>query len=129
MADWQEGASESLTKSLAAEDVEAFARLTGNQNPPHVDADAQFDTSPTQTMLAVGLIATVLGTKLPGSGATYAGQSLRFIAPVYLNDTITATVTLTKYDREHGRLTLSTVCTNQRGEQVITGEAQLTFQL
>jgi 3-hydroxybutyryl-CoA dehydratase len=79
-------------------------------------------------MLSAGLISAVLGTKLPGPGAIYLGQSLRFTAPVYLGDTVTATATITAYDPTRGRMTLSTICTNGRGEEVIIGEAQVVYR-
>ncbi|MGH2442209.1 MAG: hypothetical protein ACRDFX_03475 [Chloroflexota bacterium] len=63
-----------------------------------------------------------------GPGAIYLAQSLRFLAPVYPGDTITATGTITRYDRERGRLTLSTVCRNANGDEVLTGEAEVPYR-
>ena len=69
------------------------------------------------------LISAVLGTKLPGPGTIYLGQDLRFVKAVALGDTITATVTVAELIPEKNRAKLSTVCTNQHGDVVITGTA------
>ena len=72
-------------------------------------------------MLSAAFISNVLGTQLPGPGTIYMGQELRFLKPVYMGDTVTATVTVTQKIPEKNRLILDTVVTNQRGEKVITG--------
>ncbi len=74
-------------------------------------------------ILSAGFISNVLGTQLPGPGTIYMGQELRFVKPVYVGDTVTATVTATQKIPEKNRLILDTVVTNQRGEKVITGTA------
>ena len=70
----------------------------------------------------------MIGTKLPGAGAIYMSQTLRFLAPVSIGDTITATATLTQYDRERRRLTLETVCVNQDAIEVLQGEAEVLYR-
>jgi 3-hydroxybutyryl-CoA dehydratase len=74
-------------------------------------------------MLAVSYISAILGTKFPGPGTIYLSQTVSFLAPVYLGDTITATVTVSKYRAEKGVLTLLTECTNQDGVKVVDGQA------
>ena len=74
-------------------------------------------------ILVSGLISAVLGNKLPGPGSIYMGQELKFTAPVYIGDTITATCEIIETIPEKGRIKLSTVCTNQDGKVVITGTA------
>jgi acyl dehydratase len=64
-------------------------------------------------MWGAGLISAVLGTRLPGPGTIYLSQSLKFIAPVNIGDTITATVTVSERDEARRRLTLACQCTNQ----------------
>ena len=129
MPNYQEGDSASFTKTITEADIVLFAGISGDSNPLHLDAEyaksTRFGQRIAHGMLSAGLISTVLGTKLPGPGCIYMGQTLRFTAPVYLGDTITATATITDYDRKRGRMTLSTVWTNQRGQEVITGEAQV----
>lgn len=74
-------------------------------------------------MLSAGLISAVLGTMLPGPGTIYMGQELRFTKPVFVGDTITATITVAELIPEKNRAKLETVCTNQDGEVVIKGMA------
>lgn len=78
-------------------------------------------------ILVSGLISAVLGTRLPGPGAIYLTQSLRFSAPVYPGDIITARVKVTDWDSVIGRVTLLTEALNQNGQAVITGEAKLVM--
>lgn len=72
-----------------------------------------------------GLISAVLGAELPGPGAIYLSQSLKFVHPVGLGDTITATVTVVEKRAEHHRVRLDCRCTNQKGQDVITGQAEV----
>lgn len=74
-------------------------------------------------MLSAGLISAVLGMQLPGPGTIYTGQTLKFLAPVHIGDTITATAEIKSLDLERNRVVLTTTCTNQEGTMVITGEA------
>ena len=71
------------------------------------------------------LISTLLGTKLPGPGTIYLGQTLRFRRPVALGDTITVSVTASAKNKEKKRITFDCQCVNQRGEVVIFGEAEV----
>ena len=126
------GDSANFAKAITAEDVEAYAGLTGDTNPIHLDdayaVTTRFGRRIAHGMLTAGLISTVIGTKLPGRGAIYAGQTLRFLKPVYLGDTITVTATLTGYDEVKGRMTIETVCRNQQGEDVLAGEADVLYR-
>lgn len=129
---FEEGDSASFSKTITEADVVLYSGVTGDTNPMHLDAEfaskSRFGKRVAHGMLTAGLISTVIGTKLPGTGAIYAGQTLRFLGPVFLGDTITATATVTAYNRERGRLTLATECRNQRGEQVVTGEADIFYR-
>ncbi len=130
--EWEEGDSASFTKTITEADVVLYAGVSGDTNPVHLNdeyaRDSRFGRRIAHGMLSAGLISTVLGTRMPGPGAIYLGQTLRFVAPVYLGDTITATATITAYEKKRGRMTISTVCTNQRGEEVINGEAQVLYR-
>ena len=125
----QIGDTASLARTLSYKDIELFAIMSGDVNPAHVDeAFAQSDMF--HKIIAHGmwggaLISTVLGTQLPGPGAIYLGQSLRFRRPVGLGDTITVTVKVTGKDAEKHRVTLECQATNQRGEVVISGVAEV----
>jgi 3-hydroxybutyryl-CoA dehydratase len=74
-------------------------------------------------MLSVGFISAVLGTLLPGPETIYMGQEFRFTKPVYIGDTVTATLTVSELIPEKNRAIPETVCTNQNGEIVIKGTA------
>ncbi len=125
--DFTEGQSASLTRVVTAADVEGFAAVTGDTNPVHLDetyaAGTRFGRRIAHGMLAVSYISAILGTKFPGPGTIYLSQSVSFLAPVYLGDTITATVTVSKFRAEKGVLTLLTQCTNQDGVKVVDGQA------
>jgi 3-hydroxybutyryl-CoA dehydratase len=123
----QVGDTDSVTKTITDGDIRAFADLTGDNNPVHLDDDfartTRFGRRIAHGMLSAGLISAVLANKLPGDGTVYLSQSLTFVAPVYPGDTITARVTVTKVREDKPIVTLETVCTNQRDEPVIRGEA------
>ena len=122
------GESASLTHTVCQRDIDLFASVTGDVNPAHVDpayaATDMFHGVIIHGMWGAGLISAVLGTKLPGPGTIYMGQALRFLRPVAIGDTITTTVTVREKRPPKGDVTLDCVCTNQRGEPVITGAAE-----
>lgn len=121
------GEKASLTKKFVEADVIGFAAVSGDKNPAHMDeAYAQttiFKTRIVHGMLVGSLFSAILGTELPGLGSIYTNQSLKFTKPVYLNDEITATVTVKELILEKNRVILDTTAVNQRGEVVIVGEA------
>lgn len=123
------GDSASLTKTFSDEDVRSFAEISGDKNPVHLDdefaAQTQFKKRLVHGMLTAGLISAVLGTELPGPGSIYLSQSINFRAPVFIGDTITATVTVTKLREGKPIVTLETVCKNQDDVVVLKGEAVL----
>lgn len=122
-----EGASASLRSQVSADDVKIFASLTGDTNPVHTDEDfaagSPFGRPIAHGILVAGFISGVLGSVLPGPGAIYLGQTLNFRAPVYVGDTVTATVTVTKIREDKPIVTLRTVCLNESNQVVIEGEA------
>ena len=123
----QVGDTATLEKTITDDDIRAFADLTGDHNPVHLDDEfaktTRFGRRIAHGMLSAGLLSAVLANKLPGVGTVYLSQSLSFVAPVYPGDTVTARVTVTKVREDKPIVTLETVCTNQRGESVIKGEA------
>ena len=123
------GDSASLTKTFTENDVFTFARISGDNNPIHVDPEfaskTRFGRLLVHGMLTAGMISAVLGMQLPGPGCIYLKQELNFRAPVYIGDTITAVVTVTKFREDKPIITLSTNCTNQQGVLVLDGEAIL----
>jgi phosphate butyryltransferase len=121
------GETASLCHTVTQRDIDLFATVTGDVNPAHVDpayaATDMFHHVIIQGMWGAGLISAVLGTKLPGPGTIYLGQDLHFRAPVMIGDTVTATVTVREKKPAKGDVALDCVCTNQKGETVITGLA------
>jgi len=121
------GQSRSLVRTVLAEDVEAFARVTGDVNPVHLDeayaAKSRFGRRIAHGMLAVSYISALLGTEFPGPGTIYLSQSVSFRKPVFLGDTLTVTATVTAYRADKAILTLATECRNQDGDKVLEGQA------
>ncbi len=119
------GDSDSFTKTVTEADVYNFAGVSGDFNPAHINEtyakDTMFKGRIAHGVLSVSFISTVIGTLLPGPGSIYLSQEVKFVKPVYFNDTITATCTVTEIIEEKERIFLDTVCTNQNGEEVITG--------
>ncbi|EGD60524.1 bifunctional enoyl-CoA hydratase/phosphate acetyltransferase [Novosphingobium nitrogenifigens DSM 19370] len=123
------GDSASLSRTVTKDDITLFATVSGDVNPAHLDpefaAQDMFHHVIVHGMWGAGLISAVLGTRLPGPGTIYLSQSLKFIAPVNIGDTITATVTVSERDEARRRLTLACQCTNQDGKPVIVGDAHV----
>ena len=121
------GDSAEITRTIEQADIHAFAEVTGDHNPVHVDeAFAQttrFGRTIAHGMLSASLISAVLANKLPGAGSIYLGQTLQFVAPVFPGDEITARVTVKEIREGKPIMKLETVCINQRDEVVIRGEA------
>ena len=123
------GQSASLSKTVTEYDVYTFAGVTGDFNPAHINeayaATTSFKKRIAHGMLSAGFVSAVLGTKLPGPGSIYAGQTMKFLSPVYIGDTITASVTVKEIIEERRRLILTTEVANQDGVTVFTGEATI----
>ena len=123
----QVGDTAAISRTITDEDIRAFADLTGDHNPVHLDDEyasgTRFGRRIAHGMLGASLISALLANQLPGRGTVYLSQSLQFVAPVYPGDTVTARVTVTKVREDKPIVTLKTICTNQRDEPVIRGEA------
>ncbi len=121
------GDAAEISKTIGDAEVRAFAGLTGDRNPVHLDEEyakgTRFGRRIAHGMLGASLISAVLANELPGRGTVYLSQTLRFTAPVFLGDTVTARVTVKGVREDKPVVTLDTVCTNQRGERVVEGEA------
>jgi acyl dehydratase len=121
------GDSAEITKTIEQADVDAFAQVTGDHNPVHVDEEfaktTRFGKRIVHGMLTASLISAVLANKLPGEGSVYLGQTLQFVVPVFAGDEITARVTVKEIREDKPIVKLETVCVNQRDEVVIRGEA------
>ncbi len=121
------GAKASSSRTITEQDVMTFAEISGDRNPLHLDADyarqTRFGARIAHGAFTFSLISAVLGNELPGPGTVYLGQNLKFIGPVFFDDTITATVEVTNVRADKGIVTLKTTVDNQRGERVAEGEA------
>jgi 3-hydroxybutyryl-CoA dehydratase len=121
------GQAAEFSKTVTEADVVLFAGITGDFNPAHVDAAAaaagRFGERIAHGMLTASFISTVLGTRLPGPGAIYLSQSLRFLRPVKLGDTVTARAEVAEVIAAKRRVRLATTVRNQAGETVVDGEA------
>jgi len=120
------GQSAELVRTVDEAAIVAFAQVTGDENPVHLDeayaATTPFKTRIAHGMLSAGYISAVIGTKLPGPGAIYMSQALKFKRPVKIGDVVTARATITAIDAEKGRVTLETLC-EVDGKAVLEGEA------
>jgi 3-hydroxybutyryl-CoA dehydratase len=118
-----------FTKTVTETDVVMYAGITGDFNPMHVDevtaSKSRFGSRIAHGMLSAGLISAGIGMKLPGPGAVYMGQTLRFTKPVRIGDTVTARLEVIELIPEKKRLKLSTQCRNQDGVILIEGEATI----
>ena len=123
------GMAAELERTITAADIDDFARITGDTNPVHVDEEAarasRFGERIAHGMLTAGLVSAVLGTRLPGPGCIYMGQTLRFSRPVPIGTTLTARAEVIELIPEKRRVRLATTCRDQEGNVVLEGEALL----
>ena len=123
------GDGASLQRQVTQRDIQLFAAVSGDVNPAHVDAlyakTSDFHEIIAHGMLGGSLISTVLGTQFPGPGTVYLGQTLKFLKPVHIGDTLNVTVTVTALQATHHQVWLATRCTDQDGDVVIDGEAHV----
>ena len=123
----QPGDKASRTTVITNEMIHAFAQLTGDTNPVHLDdayaAGTRFGRRIAHGMIAAGLISAALANDLPGPGTVYLSQTLQFKAPVFPGDTITTTVKVKTVRPDKPIVTLVTMCTNQEEKIVLEGEA------
>ncbi len=121
------GDKASFTKTITGEDVQVFANLSGDVNPIHVDAEfaagTKFGRQVAHGMLAASLISSVIGTQLPGINSIYLGQELKFTAPVFFDDTLTAEVEVIEKREDKPIMKLKTTVTKQDGTAVVEGQA------
>lgn len=120
------GMSRSLAKTIGDAEIRAFAAISSDHNPVHLDEDYARDTifegRIAHGMLTAALISAVIGEQLPGHGSVYLGQTLKFRAPVRPGDRVEATVSVTDIDHARRRVTLACCC--RVGERtVLEGEA------
>lgn len=120
------GQTAAYARTVTEADIVLFAGISGDTNPVHINEEfasgTMFSGRIAHGMLTASLISTVIGTRLPGPGAIYVSQTLRFKAPVRIGDTVTARATITDLVAEKRRATIATVAT-VRNKIVLEGEA------
>jgi acyl dehydratase len=126
--DFEPGQHVSLRRTFTDEDVRRYAELTRDTNPLHLDdefaAGTRFGRRIAQGMLTASLFSTIMGTLLPGTGAIYRSQTIRFLLPVYVGDTVTAHFVVRSVDRARHRLEFEAWIENDAGQRVIEGTAE-----
>ena len=123
--DFAPGQRASFTKTFTDDDVQRFVAITGDVNPLHVDdafaASTRFGGRVLHGMLTASLFSTMVGMFIPGTGAIYRSQTLKFLRPVYVGETVTAHFVIRSVDRVKHRLTIDAWIENASGERVIEG--------
>jgi acyl dehydratase len=126
--DFEVGQRASFSKTFTDEDVRRFVEITGDRNPLHVDdefaAATRFGRRVLHGMLTASMFSTMVGMHLPGTGAVYRGQTIRFLKPAYVGDTLTAHFVVRAIDRERHRLLMDAWIENASGERVVEGTCE-----
>ena len=126
--DFTVGQHVTFTKTFTDDDVRRFVEITGDVNPLHVDdafaAQTRFGRRILHGMLTASIFSTMVGMLLPGTGAVYRTQTLAFLRPVYVGDTVTAHFVVRAVDRVRHRLDIDSWIENEAGERVIEGKCE-----
>lgn len=118
-----------FSKTLTDQDIRDFAKVSGDNAAIHLDTDyaskTRFGKRVAHGVITLSIVSAALGTKLasPNETVIYVSQNLRFTRPVFVDDTVTATLEVTAINPERRLVTVSTNCVNQRNEPLVTGEA------
>ncbi len=122
-----------IEKKLDKQTVEAFASVSEDYNPIHLDEDfaktTQFERPIVHGMLASSLISGLLASKVPGAGSIYLGQSLKFLRPIFVGETVTAKVEVTSVREDKPIAVISTQVLNANGEVAVDGEAIVMYSV
>ena len=115
------------SKSFSEEEVKQFAEISTDKNPIHLDREfaeaSVFGERIVHGMLVASIFSGIIGEELPGAGTIYLGQNLKFKAPVFIGEQVSATVEITHIREDKPIITLKTQCINSKNEVVIDGEA------
>ena len=129
--DFSVGMQSTMEKIVTLEDIKKFADVSGDFNPVHLDQEFAkktiFKGRIADGFLTASFISTVIANQLPGPGSIYLKQSLKFLAPVYINEKILIKVRIVEVNIEKSKLKLSTKCFNNK-TLVLTGEAEILIQ-
>jgi len=126
--DFEVGQHVSFSKTFTEDDMRRFIEITGDVNPLHVDDEfarkTKFGRRVLQGMLTASIFSTMVGMLLPGTGAIYRSQTLKFLLPVYLGETVTAHFVVRAVDRAKHRLEIDAWIENEAGQHVIEGTCE-----
>lgn len=126
--DIEVGMSASYSQTISEADVKQFAGFSGDRNPVHLDEvyaeSSRFKKRIAHGMISSSFFSALFGTKLPGEGCVYVSQSLKFRKPVYIDDTVVATVVVNEVDTKRRRVYFDTYCKVGK-QKVITGQAEI----
>lgn len=126
--DIQVGMEVSYSQTITDADVKSFSGISGDKNPVHMDdeyaKDSRYKKRIAHGMISASFFSALFGTKIPGEGCVYVAQNLQFKRPVYLDDTVTATVIVKDVDLKKRRVFFRTLC-KVKNKIVIDGEAEL----
>ena len=118
--------TEEIERKITERDIDSFAKLTGDDNPVHTNSDfakkTLFKQKVAHGFLSASLISTTIAKKLPGPGSIYLSQSLKFLAPVFIDDLVKVKVTVQEIDNEKKKVKLLTECFKYE-KKIISGEA------
>ncbi len=127
------GQTATIEKTLDKQTVVAFASVSEDYNPIHLDEDfaktSQFERPIVHGMLASSLISGLLASKVPGAGSIYLGQSLKFLRPIFVGETVTAKVEVTSVREDKPIAVISTQVLNANGEVAVDGEATVMYSV
>jgi acyl dehydratase len=126
--DFAVGQHVTLTKTFTEDDVQRFIEITGDVNPLHVDGEfaarTAFGRRVIHGMLTASILSTMVGMLLPGTGAIYRSQTIHFLLPVHIGDTVTAHFVVRAIDRAKHRLTIESWIENEAGQRVLEGTCE-----
>lgn len=132
MADFVVGQKAQIEKIFSLEEVIAYAKLTGDNNPLHVDPEyakeSRFGDNIVHGMFVLGVISKILGTVLPGNGTIYLGQDVKFKKPVYVNQKVMIQVEITQIEEERNLIYLSTSVWDTEGKCLVEGNAKVLYE-
>jgi len=127
--DIESGDSFSISREITADLIQKFAEVSGDFSPIHLDPEfagrTRFGRPIAHGMLSGAFISALLTESMKGRTVVYLSQTLKFTAPVFIGDTITSTGTVTRIREDKKIVSLETICKNQDGQTVVSGEAAI----
>jgi len=127
LEDIKRGMEVSYTQTITDCDIKTFAGLSGDHNPVHISDEyaknTRWERRIAHGLISVSFFSGLMGTKLPGIGCVWVSQTIKFLKPVYIGDTVTAKLIVTDIDLERRRVFLQSICI-VKGEIVIDGESE-----